>query len=201
MIAVMETDKKHSLLRDVFGIIVFLGLVFLGYLLINSFVFRSFNVEGPSMEKTLFTGDKLIVNKIPVTFANMQGKDYLPNRGQVIVFKNPDFSLMGRDEYIVKRVVAFSGEKVVVLNGKVTVYNKAHPHGFNPDQLTGDQEGFPTSGDVERTVASNEIFVMGDHRTGNFSLDSRNGLGTIPLSDIVGPVGLRIFPFQDFRSF
>lgn len=201
MIAVMETNKKQSLLRDIFGIIVFLGLVFLGYLLINSFVFRSFNVEGPSMEKTLFTGDKLIVNKIPVTFAAIQGKDYVPKRGQVIVFKNPDFSLMGRDEYIVKRVVAFSGEKVVVLNGKVTVYNKAHPKGFNPDKLTSDQEGFPTSGDVERTVASNEIFVMGDHRIGNFSLDSRNGLGTIPLNDIVGPVGLRIFPFQDFRSF
>ena len=188
-------------MKDVAGIIIFLSLVFIGYLIINNFVFRSFNVEGPSMEKTLHTGDKLVVNKIPVTISHIQGKDYLPDRGQVIVFKNPDFSLMGRDEYIVKRVVAFSGEKVIVLKGKVTVYNDEHPNGFNPDILTPDQEGSPATGDVERTVEEGEVFVLGDHRTGNYSFDSRNGLGTIPLEDIIGPVSLRIFPFQNFRSF
>ena len=197
----METQKAKSFVRDIIGIIIFLSLVFVGYLVINNFIFRSFNVEGPSMENTLYTGDKLIVNKIPVTLSNIQGKDYLPQRGQVIVFKNPDFSLMGRDEYIVKRVIAFSGEKVVVLKGKVTVFNSEHPNGFDPDGLTADKEGSPTTGDVERTVEDGKIFVMGDHRTGNFSFDSRNGLGTIPLEDIVGPVSLRIFPFQNFRNF
>lgn len=197
----MDIEKRKNFLKDIGGVILFLVLVLLGYLLINNFVFRSFNVEGPSMEETLYTGDKLIVNKVPVTFANLQGKDYVPKRGQVIVFKNPDFSLQGRDEYVVKRVIAFSGEKVVVIKGNVTIYNKTHPGGFNPDKITADKEGSPTSGDVERTVASGEIFVMGDHRTGNFSLDSRNGLGTIPLNHVVGPVGFRIFPFQDFRNF
>jgi signal peptidase I len=201
MIEIMETPKKKSALRDFAGIVIFFVLVFIGYLIINAFVFRSFNVDGPSSEKTLYTGDKLVVNKIPVTLANLQGKDYLPPRGQFIVFSNPDYSLMGREEYIVKRVIAFEGEKVVVKNGKVTVYNKAHPKGFNPDSLTADHEGSPTSGDVIRTVPKGEIFVMGDHRVGNFSFDSRNGLGTIPLKDIIGPVGLRIFPFQNFRSF
>lgn len=198
---VMETQKAKFFVRDIFGIVIFLCLVFVGYLVINNFVFRSFNVEGPSMENTLYTGDKLVVNKIPVSLSNLQGKDYLPERGQVIVFKNPDFSLMGRDEYIVKRVIAFSGEKVVVLKGEVTVYNDSHPNGFNPDALTLDKEGSPTTGDVERTVEEGKIFVMGDHRAGNFSFDSRNGLGTIPLKDVVGPVSLRIFPFQNFRSF
>lgn len=188
-------------MRDIAGVGLFLGLVLVGYFLINNFIFRSFNVEGPSMERTLYTNDKLVVNKIPVTLANLQGKDYAPHRGQVIVFNNPDYSLMGRDEYIVKRVIAFEHEKVVVVKGKVTVYNEARPNGFNPDELTPDQEGSPASGDVDRTVPGGEIFVMGDHRQGNFSLDSRNGLGTVPLKDIVGPVGLRIFPFQNFRGF
>lgn len=199
--AVMDSQKTKSFAKDVAGIVIFLVLVFVGYLIINNFVFRSFNVEGPSMEKTMYTGDKLVVNKVPVTFSQIQGKEYLPERGQVIVFKNPDYSLMGRDEYIVKRVIAFSGERVVVLNGIVTVYNATQPEGFNPDDLTVDKEGSPTTGDVERTVEKGEIFVMGDHRTGNFSFDSRNGLGTIPLKDVVGPVSLRIFPFQNFRSF
>lgn len=197
----MESEKKQSFIKDVAGIVLFFVLVFLGYLFINGFVFRSFNVEGPSMEQTLYSGDKLIVNKLPVSFTHLTGNAYLPARGQVIVFKNPSYALMGRDEYIVKRVVAFPGEKVVVLKGKVTVYNNSHPQGFDPDALTKDQEGAPVSGDVERTVAKNEIFVMGDHRQDNFSFDSRNGLGTIPLNDIVGPVGLRVFPFQDFRGF
>ncbi len=201
MIVVMETSKKRSVIRDIAGIAIFFGLVFIGYLMINAFVFRSFNVEGPSMEKTMYTGDKLVVNKIPVTVAAIQGKEYVPERGHAIVFNNPDYSLMGRDEYIVKRVIAYEGEKVVVKNGKVTVFNQSHPKGFNPDSLTRDSEGSPTTGDVIRTVPKGEIFVMGDHRTGNYSFDSRNGLGTIPLKNIVGPVGLRIFPFQDFRIF
>ena len=155
------------------------------------------------MEKTMFTGDKLIVNKIPSTLAHIQGKDYIPPRGHVIVFKNPEYSLnlVGKDEYIVKRVVAFPGERVRVVGGKVTVFNSTHPNGFNPDELTKDIEGSPTSGDVDVKVPTNEIFVIGDHRQGNYSLDSRSGLGTIPYNDIIGPVALRLFPFQDFRFF
>lgn len=199
----MNSDKTSSLLKDILGVVMFVALVAVGVILINAFIFRSFNVEGPSMEKTMFTGDKLIVNKIPSTFAHIQGKDYVPERGHVIVFKNPEYSLSlaGKDEYIVKRVIAFPGERVRVVGGKVTVFNGANPEGFNPDSLTKDVEGAPISGDVDVRVPKNEIFVMGDHRQGNYSLDSRSGLGTIPYDDIIGPVALRIFPFQDFRFF
>ncbi len=199
----MNTDKIPAIVKDIFGILTFVVLVVVGVFFINSFVFRSFNVEGPSMEKTMFTGDKLIVNKIPSTFAHIQGKEYQPERGQVIVFKNPEFSLKfaNKEEYIVKRVVGLPGETVYVLNGKVSVVNGSHPNGFDPDKQTKDKEGSPTSGNVISKVPEGEVFVMGDHREGNFSLDSRSGLGTIPFQDIVGPVSLRLFPFQDFRFF
>ena len=199
----MDPNKTNTILKDVLGVVMFIALVVIGVMVINAFIFRSFNVEGPSMEKTMYTGDKLIVNKIPVTISNIQGKKYTPERGQVIVFKNPELSLglVGKDEYIVKRVVAFPGETVHVKNGKVTVINDTHPDGFDPDTLTDDTEGSPTSGDVITKVPAGEIFVMGDHRQGNYSLDSRSGLGTIPLEDIVGPVGMKIFPFQQFRFF
>lgn len=199
----MDSEKIPTFVKDIFGVISFIVLVFLGVVFINSFIFRSFNVEGPSMEKTMFTGDKLIANKIPATFAHIQGKEYQPERGQIVVFKNPEYSLRfaHKDEYIVKRVIGLPGETIKVLDGKVQVINKEHPDGFNPDSLTNDQEGSPTSGNVITKVPEGEVFVMGDHREGNYSLDSRNGLGTVPFKDIVGPVSLRLFPFQDFRWF
>lgn len=194
-------SQRHPLLKDIFGLLVFAIAVFAGTLLINSFVFRSFNVEGPSMEKTMYTGDRLIVNRLPVTWAQLQNKEYIPDRGQVIVFKNPLFTAGSADEYIVKRVIAFPGERVVLKDGSYTVYNQTSPGGFNPDEQNNGEPGSPTTGEVDTVVADGTLFVSGDHREGSFSYDSRNGLGTIPFYDVVGPVGIRIFPFQDIRTF
>jgi signal peptidase I len=193
---------RHQWLRDTAGLLFFALAVLIGTLLINTFVFRSFNVEGPSMEKTLYTGDRLIVNRLPVTWAQLQNEQYVPDRGQVIVFKNPLYTIGSSDEYIVKRVIAFAGERVVLKDGHFTVYNSENPDGFNPDDANNGEPGSPTSGpDNEWNVPEGTIFVSGDHREGNYSLDSRNGLGFIPLFDIVGPVGLRIYPFTDIRTF
>lgn len=192
---------RHPVMKDLLSLVIFVACVIIGTILINTYVFRSFNVVGPSMESTLYTGDRLIVNRVPVTIAQIQGKSYVPQRGQVIVFRNPHYSLGIEDEYIVKRVIAFPGERVVLKDGTYTVFNAQYPAGFNPDELTKDVEGSPTSGEVDTVVPDKELFVSGDHRQGNFSYDSRNGLGTIPYHDIVGPVGTRIFPFNKIRSF
>ncbi|MCD8561827.1 signal peptidase I [Candidatus Saccharibacteria bacterium] len=192
---------RHPVLKDILNLIIFVVLVIIGTLLINTFVFRSYNVVGPSMEPTLETGDRLIVNRLPVTWDHLLGKSYIPGRGQIIVFKNPHFSRGIEDEYIVKRVIAFPGERVVLKDGYFTVYNTDHPEGFNPDDDNHGEPVSPTSGEVDKVVPEGELFVSGDHRNGNYSYDSRNGLGTIPLYDIVGPVALRIFPFDEIRGF
>ena len=194
---------RHPQLKDGLSLIIFIAGVVIGTLLINTFVFRSFNVEGPSMETTMFTGDRLIVSRLPVTVAQLQNKRYIPERGQVIVFKNPNFNpSVGREEYVVKRVIAYAGERVTVKNGKVTVYTADQPAGFDPDTTFNHNEpGQPTSGDVDTVVPEGTLFVMGDHREGNFSCDSRDCMGTIPLFDVIGPVGLRIYPFDKIRRF
>jgi len=193
--------QRHPVLKDVIGVIIFIIFVILGTIFINSFVFRSFNVVGPSMESTLYTGDRLIVNRLPVTWSQIQNKNYTPERGQIIVFKNPRYDSGAGDEYIVKRVIAFPGERVVLERGVYTVYNSEHPNGFNPDEAFDGEPGSFTSGRVDMTVPDGELFVSGDHREENYSYDSRNGLGTIPLYDVVGPVGMRIFPFNAIRLF
>lgn len=193
--------QRHPFIKDAVSIGIFILFVLIGTLLINSFVFRSFSVIGPSMETTLFTNDRLIVNRIPVTIAQLQNKSYIPNRGQIIVFKNPLYSTGMSDEYIVKRVIAFPGERVTIQDGHYIVYNSSHPNGFNPDDANHGEPGSPTSGSIDEVVPDGSLFVSGDHRQGSFSLDSRNGLGTIPFYDVVGPVSLRIYPFDKIRWF
>ncbi|MDB5167426.1 MAG: lepB [Candidatus Saccharibacteria bacterium] len=193
--------QRHPFIKDALSIGIFIVCVLIGTLLINSFVFRSFSVIGPSMETTLYTNDRLIVDRLPVTWAQIQNKTYIPNRGQIIVFKNPLYSSGMTDEYIVKRVIAFPGERVTIQDGHYIVYNSAHPSGFNPDDANHGEPGSPTSGAIDETVPAGELFVSGDHRQGSFSLDSRNGLGTIPFYDVVGPVSIRIFPFDKIRWF
>jgi signal peptidase I len=193
--------RRHPFVKDALSVIIFIIFVLIGTLLINTFVFRSFSVIGPSMEKTLYTGDRLIVNRLPVTIAQIQNKSYVPERGQIIVFNNPLYTRGIGDEYIVKRVIGLPGERVVLKDGFYTVYNSANPDGFNPDNDNNGEPGYPTSGTYDDIVPDGEVFVSGDHRQGTYSYDSRNGLGTIPLYDIVGPAILRVYPFDKIRTF
>jgi signal peptidase I len=196
--------RRYPIIKDVIGIIIFVACVAIGTLLINTFVFRSFSVVGPSMQTTMYTGDRLIVNRLAVTWAQLQNKTYIPERGQIIVFKNPLFTTGVSDEFIVKRVIGLPGERVVLKDGSYTVFNNEHPYpnnGFNPDDTNNGEPGSPTSGVIDEVVPADELFVSGDHRQGQYSFDSRNGLGTIPLYDVVGPVGIRIFPFDKIRIF
>ena len=186
--------------KDSLGIIGFVVAVIIGAIVINSFFFRTFSVIGPSMEDTLHTNDRLIVSRLQTTGALITQNPYVPGRGTVIVFKNPLYGKGHTEEYVVKRVIGLPGETVKVEDGSVTVYNSEHPDGFKPDNdIVGPKS--PSTGSIETAVPENEIFVAGDNRHGNFSLDSRNGMGTVPLENIQGPVILRFFPFNQIRTF
>lgn len=193
--------QRHPFIRDAISLGVFIACVVIGTIFINTFVFRSFNVIGPSMESTMYTGDRLIVNRLPVTWTQLQNKEFIPERGQIIVFKNPRYNTGADDEYIVKRVIAFAGERVTLVDGQYTVYNDENPDGFNPDDSNNGEPGSPTSGEIDTVVPDGELFVSGDHRQNGYSLDSRNGLGTVPYYDVVGPVSLRFYPFNKIRVF
>ena len=205
--------QKYPALKDILSFLVFAGAVALGTFVLNTFVFRSYNVIGGSMENTLQSGDRVIVNRVPVSLAHLAEQEYIPERGQVIVFANGGNTSVTNcealsdvsDQYIIKRVIAFPGERVKVENGVLTVYNDEHPEGFNPDDTTRKSETDGpkdhTSGSVDVIVPEGEIFVSGDNREGSYSYDSRNGLGTIPLCRVIGPAVMRIFPFTAMRFF
>ena len=205
--------ERHPIIKDILSLASFVAAIVIGTIVINSFVFRSYNVVGVSMENTLHNNDRVIVNRLAVSIAHFKGEEYVPERGQVIVFANGEADgkltcgadTTIRDQFIIKRVIAFPGERVTVSEGVLTVYNDEHPEGFHPDDDTrkSDTDGpkKDTSGEVDMIVPEGEIFVAGDIRERTHSFDSRYGLGTVPYCRIIGPVSLRLFPFNQLRLF
>lgn len=171
-------------------------------ILLTMFVFQSYEVDGPSIEAMLDNHDRLIVLKLPRTVAKITRKPYIPNRYDIIIFNTSAVHILGEGEktQLIKRVIGLPGERVVVKDGNVLVFNDEHPEGFNPDEGTKFEENLPdtTTGDVDTVVGENEIFVMGDNRVN--STDSRI-IGPVPASDIVGRLVIRMFPLHDAQIF
>lgn len=192
--SVEEKPKKEG---GILSFIVTLLVAFALVQVINMFFFQSYKVFGSSMFSTLHDGDRLIISKVGRTGSKITKKHYIPKRGEIIVFVDPQNPSI----QLIKRVIGLPGERVVVKDEKITVYNKEHPEGFNPDDAEYGKNLPPTSGEKDVIVPDNQIFVSGDNREGSNSLDSRNELGTVPDSDIIGTLKIRIFPFNTAKFF
>lgn len=185
--------------RGIFSTIGLFISAFVIAVLLNTFVIQSYQVDGESMEPTLQNNDRLIVNKIPRSIARIDGHQYVPQRGDIIIFNEDGLPGFVGTKQLIKRVIGLPGERVVVANGKITLYNKQHPDGFNPDTSDGYHITAPTTvGNVDLTLQSNQLFVCGDNR-GN-SEDSRY-FGPINTNQIVAKLMFRILPLDKAKAF
>ncbi len=196
--AIEEQNSQNK--RGIFSTLAILLIAPLIALSLTAFVFQSYEVDGPSMETTLQNHDRLIVYKLPKTLGNFIGGPYLPDRGEIVIFSRDEGYEFGTSNkrQLIKRVIALPGERVTLKNNVLTVYNKQHPNGFKPDDAPYGKVIVSTPGELDLVVPNDSIFVCGDNRPN--SLDSR-AFGPVPLKDLVGRLGLRVWPFNKAQKY
>lgn len=161
-----------------------------------TFVFRICQVDGPSMNKTLIHGDKLIISDM----------FYEPQQYDIVVFHQTDASRQGYNERIVKRVIATGGHYVKIDFDNDAVY-VSEDNVFDDSDLIDESEykyldigRWKRSGVLEIYVPEGKLFVMGDNR--NNSADSRTAdIGLVDSRRVLGKVALRFMPLSDIRMF
>lgn len=191
--------SKLALWGCIGGVAVLAILIF-----VNTHLLQLFRVNGVSMETSLQTDDQIMVNKFPKSWAKLSNREYVPNRGEVIVFHKAKSQFLvsegdNEETYVVKRVIGLPGERVVVKNGVITVYNKEYPTGFKPDQNSSWETNLTIdeSENIDIKLSQSQIFVAGENRPE--SIDSRAN-GAVEVSEIVGHATFRVMPFSKFTK-
>ncbi len=105
-----------------------------------------------------------------------------------MVFKYPK----NPKEYFIKRIIGLPGERIVIDNNQIFIYNNKHPEGFQLiESYIPLSERIPRNVDV--TLGDDEYFVLGDNRDN--SMDSTM-FGPVKRDLIIGRVVFRGFPFN-----
>ena len=147
-------------------------------LLINLFMAQATRVYGQSMEPSLHTDQRLIVEKLSYHL-------HPPRRGDVVVLKlHHDNS-----ELLIKRVIGLPGEEIEIKEGRVSINGKPLEEPYL-NQFTAGQM-------APQMVPPLHVFVLGDNR--GFSNDSRS-FGMVDFSDIVGRAWFSYWPLEMFGS-
>lgn len=208
-----ESKKKDfNLAKEIFEWFYTIVIALIIAFLIKGFLFDIVEVEGPSMEPTLFGGDRLIVTKI----------GYKPKQGDIVIldstyekrgeyyqeeaaadgksvdwwYKLTNYMKLPQNlksKYYVKRVIALEGQTVDIKDGHVIVDGEVLDEPYY-DGITNIMD--PTV-DYPITIEEDHVFVMGDNRPR--SLDSRDSsLGQVPSKAFIGKSQFRIWPFNSF---
>ena len=139
-------------------------------LFVNVFVARA-SVEGPSMQPNLYTGYRVLADRMAYRF-------HAPSRGDVVIVDPPEGGIP-----LIKRVIALPGEVVEVRAGHVSIDGRPLAEPWVQ------RYGGPSYAATE--VPAGHIFIMGDNRME--SRDSR-AFGPLPLAAVHGRVWLIYWP-------
>ncbi|WP_406196679.1 MULTISPECIES: signal peptidase I [unclassified Streptomyces] len=197
-----QSKKQRSFWKE---LPILIGIALVLALLIKTFLVQAFSIPSDSMQNTLQQGDRVLVDKLTPWFGSE------PERGEVVVFHDPDQWLAGEptpdpnalqtflswiglmpsaeEKDLIKRVVGVGGDTIqcegtgpLLVNGKALNEPYVYP-GNTP--CSQDDQG----GQFKVKVPEGMIWVMGDHRQN--SRDSRynqsdKNHGMVPVDEVVG---------------
>lgn len=169
--------RQHA--ENAWDLIKFAAIALAIVIPIRLFIAQPFVVSGLSMFPTFNDGQYLIVDEISYLIKG-------PSRGDVVIFRYPN----DPSRFFIKRMIGMPNEKIQIVNGVVTIFNKEHPEGFKLDEPYIDQ-AFSTTQTYE--TGPDQYFVMGDNR--NQSSDSRYW-GLVPKKNLIGRAYLRLLPIK-----
>jgi signal peptidase I len=142
--------------------------------LINFFLAQATQVHGQSMEPTLHSDQRLVVEKVSYRFHG-------PRHGDIVVLKSPQQST----ELLIKRVIGLPGETVEIRQGRVYINGQELDEPYL-ERSTGGNWG-------PIIIPPLQVFVLGDNRS--FSNDSR-AFGVVPIENIVGRAWVSYWPLD-----
>lgn len=155
--------------------------------LLRTFAFQTFFIPSGSMEPTLQVGDRIIVNKLAVSWGTI-------NVGDIIVFKAPPAENCGEPVTdLVKRVIGTPGDSLKSKGNTIYMENTAQHvqwHALHEKWSHTEPLGQTIT---PITLKKNQYFMMGDNHSN--SCDSRMW-GPVPRTDIIGKAFLRIWPLS-----
>lgn len=169
--------RQRSFLSEIIETIFLIATI---YALVDLASVR-FYVDGPSMEPTFFTGQRIIVSRVSYLLGE-------PERGDIIVFESPDDP--GVDPPLIKRLIGVPGDTVEVRDTLVYVNGKQlqEPYFVNTPCTASNCPNNTWQ------LGTDQYFVMGDNR--NRSRDSRR-FGPITREHIIGEALVRYWPIAD----
>lgn len=98
-------------------------------------------------------------------------------------------------KYYVKRIIGLQNDNLKVVDGELFINNQKQPESYLNQDLLNEYKEYLNVREVK--VPHGKVFVMRDNRLN--STDSRNGLGYIDISEIVGKSQLVYYPLDRIK--